>query len=337
MRLIVDAMGGDNAPREIVLGACLGKKNHPTVELIFTGDEEEIGRILREESIPEEGIRIVHTPVKIEMEEDPLCILKSKKESSMAKGLLLLRDGEGDAFLSAGSTGALLVGASSRIYRLKIPGVRRCAIGTVLPLTNPTLLLDSGANIEVTPEELAQFAQMGNAYMKGVFSLPAPRVGLVNNGSEECKGTALYVETHRLLKQMEELSFVGNVEGRDIPLGAADVLVCDGFVGNVILKLSEGFGKFIGKELKKMLGHGICGPLAALLIHKKLSGFKKRLSYEQYGGAPLLGTTRPVIKAHGSSNRHAIAAAVDQAVKFAASDIPALIQQAVKTEKPEEE
>lgn len=247
----------------------------------------------------------------------------------MAEGLRLLRDGEGDAFLSAGSTGALLVGASSRIYKLKLPGVRRCAIGTVLPLSNPTLLLDSGANIEVTPEELVQFAHMGNAYMKGVFALKNPRVGLVNNGAEETKGTALYVETHRLLKETKTLDFVGNVEAREIPLGGADVVVCDGFVGNVILKLSEGFGKFVGKELKGILGKGILGPIASLLIFGKLKKFRSRLSYERYGGAPLLGTCRPVIKAHGSSNRAAIRSAVSQAVKFASSDIPQRIQEAI--------
>jgi len=251
----------------------------------------------------------------------------------MAVGLCLLRDGEGDAFLSAGSTGALIVGASSRIYKLKLPGIRRCAIGTVLPLSNPVLLLDSGANIEVTPEELVQFAHMGSVYMQGVFSLPSPRVGLVNNGAEETKGTALYVETHRLLKEERGLSFVGNVEGREIPLNAADVLVCDGFTGNVILKLSEGFGKFIGKELKGMLGNGILGPLAALLIHRKIRRFKARLSYERYGGAPVLGTVRPVIKAHGSSRAEAVRSAVSQAVKFADSGFASRMLEAVSGEE----
>ncbi|MBR2615229.1 MAG: phosphate acyltransferase, partial [Clostridia bacterium] len=247
MKLIVDAMGGDHAPEEIVLGALQGKKETPDVEIIFTGDEEKIRAVLEKEGIPADAVRIEHAPTAIGMEEDPLCILKSKRDSSMAKGLMLLRDGEGDAFLTAGSTGALIVGASSRIYKIKLPGVRRVGIGTVLPLSNPTLLLDSGANVEVSPDELVQFAHMGAAYMKGVYALDEVRVGLVNNGAEECKGTPLYVETHRLLKEEKELLFVGNVEGRDIPLGGADVILCDGFVGNVILKLSEGFGKFIGR------------------------------------------------------------------------------------------
>ncbi len=327
MKLIVDAMGGDHAPEEIVLGAVNGMQKNPDVELIFTGDENAILSVLNQHQIKTDKIRIEHAPTAIEMEEDPLCILKSKKDSSMAKGLCLLRDGEGDVFLSAGSTGALIVGASSRIYKVKLPEIRRCAIGTVLPLQTPTLLLDSGANIEVSPEELVQFAHMGSSYMKGVYHLEHPRIGLVNNGAEACKGTALYVESHRLLKEEKNLNFVGNVEGRDIPLGGADVLLCDGFVGNVILKLSEGFGKFIGKELKQILNSGIRGKLAGLLIYSDLQRFKSRLSYEKLGGAPILGTCRPVIKAHGSSKAAAIASAVTQAKQCFESKICDMIAQ----------
>ena len=253
----------------------------------------------------------------------------------MAKGLALLRDGRGDAFLSAGSTGALIVGASSRIYKLRLPGIRRCAIGAILPLKRPTLLLDSGANIEVTPEELVQFAQMGNAYMKGVFGLEKPRVGLVNNGAEECKGTPLYVETHKLLKEEKSLHFVGNVEARQIPCDGADVVVCDGFVGNVILKLSEGFGKFLKKELKGIFKKGIAGKLAGLLIYSELKKFKARLSYEKHGGAPILGTARPVIKAHGSSKADAVENAVYQAIKCVKSDFCSMIARVAEEKKGE--
>jgi len=335
MKLIVDAMGGDHAPYEIVLGAVRGMRECDDISLVFVGDEEKIRDVLKEEDVPFDGIEIVHAPTQIEMDDDPLCILKSKKDSSMAKGLLLLRDGKGDAFLSAGSTGALIVGASSRIYKLKAAGIRRCAIGTVLPLTRPTLLLDSGANIEVAPDELLQFAYMGKAYMKGFFDIKNPKIGLVNNGAEETKGTALYVETHKLLKEAEDLNFAGNVEGRDIPLGAADVLLCDGFVGNVILKLSEGFGKFIGKELKAMFKSSALGLLAALLLKKKVKKFKARLSYEKYGGAPVLGTVRPVIKAHGSSKASAIKNAVLQAKKCFDSEICRMIEQDLSGEKGE--
>ena len=315
MKLIVDAMGGDHAPEEIVRGAFAGKQKEEEIELVFTGDEEVIRAAMKKYEIPEEGIEIVHAPTKIEMDDDPLCILKSKKDSSMATGLALLRDGKGDAFLSAGSTGALIVGASSRIYKVKLPGIRRVGIGAVLPLTCPVLLLDSGANIEIAPEEMVQFSYMGKAYAKGVLGVADPRVALVNNGAEECKGTELYVESHRLLKKEENLRFVGNIEGRDIPLGMADVILCDGFVGNVILKLSEGFGKFISKELKAMLGGSLKGKIAALFIYSELKKFKSRLSYERYGGAPLLGTRFPIIKAHGSSKASAICSAVLQAKK----------------------
>jgi len=291
--------------------------------------------VLKKHGIAKDGIRIEHAPEGIGMEEDPLCILKSKRNSSMAKGLTLLRDGEGDAFLSAGSTGALVVGASSRIYKVKLPGVRRCAIATILPLTCPTLLLDSGANIEVSPEEMVQFAHMGHAYMKGVFGQSEPRIGLVNNGAEETKGRASYVEAYRLLKEEKGICFVGNVEGRDIPLAAADVLLCDGFVGNVILKLSEGFGKFIGRELKQMLGKGLSGKLAGLLILSRLKKFKARLSYEQYGATPLLGTERPVLKAHGSSRAGSIQNAVAQAKKCCDSEVCRMIRESVPDPKGE--
>ena len=253
----------------------------------------------------------------------------------MAKGLCLLRDGEGDAFLTAGSTGALIVGCSSRIYKVKIPGIRRCAIGGVLPLKKPVLLMDSGANVEVSPEELVQFAHMGNAYMKGVFGIKEPEIGLVNNGAEETKGTALYVEAHKLLKEEKEIRFIGNVEGRDIPLGDADVILCDGFVGNVILKLSEGFGKFISKELKSMLGGSLRGKLAALLIYSDLKKLKKRLSYDTHGGAPILGTAYPVVKAHGSSKATAVKNAALAAKKCHEAKVCRWIAKAAEEKKGE--
>ena len=333
MKLIVDAMGGDHAPREIVLGALAAMEEDPELEIVFTGDEECIGKILGESGKNLDRVRTVHAPDCIRMEDDPLCILKSKRDSSMAKGLCLLRDGEGDAFLSAGSTGALIVGASSRIYKVKIPGVRRCAIASVLPLTCPTLLLDSGANVELSPEEMVQFAHMADSYMKGVFGMESPRIALVNNGAEDTKGTALYVESHRLLKQETGLNFVGNIEGRDIPLGAADAVLCDGFVGNVILKLSEGFGKFMSYELKTMFGKGLRGKMAALLLLSDIKSLKSRLSYERYGGAPILGTTGPIIKAHGSSLASAIKSAAKQAKKCFESGVCQMMISAMEVQK----
>ncbi|MBP5289754.1 MAG: phosphate acyltransferase PlsX [Clostridia bacterium] len=320
IRLIIDAMGGDHAPGEIVLGAAMALREIPSLSLIFTGDRESILRVLDKSGVSRDRVRIVHTESVMEMEDDPLLLLKSKKDSSMARGFALLRDGEGDAFLSAGSTGAMLIGASSRIYKNRLPGVRRCALGAVLPFKNPTLLLDAGANPEVSAEELAQFAHMGSAYMQAVFGMPRPRVGLVNNGGEDTKGTPVYVEAHHLLKGMDTLNFIGNVEGRDLPLGACDVAVCDGFTGNVILKLAEGFGKFLSLSLEKTFRNGPLSGLSYVLIRKDLEKFKADMSYEKYGGAPLLGTVKPVIKAHGASRAEAIKNAVHYAVKYASSD-----------------
>ena len=320
IRLIVDAMGGDHAPGEIVLGAAKALEMIPSLTLLFTGDRESILRILEQCGAPMDRIRIEHTASVVEMEDDPLLLLKSKKDSSMARGFALLRDGEGDAFLSAGSTGAMLIGASSRVYKNRLPGVKRCALGAILPFSNPTLLLDAGANPEVSAEELAQFAQMGNVYMKAVFGIERPRIGLVNNGGEATKGTPVYVEAHQLLREAGDLNFVGNVEGRDLPLGACDVAVCDGFTGNVILKLSEGFGKFLSKSLEKTFRSGPLSGLSYVLIKKDLMKFKAEMSYEKYGGAPLLGTIRPVIKAHGSSRAEAIRNAVLYAAKYASSE-----------------
>lgn len=320
IRLIVDAMGGDHAPGEIVLGAAKALEVIPSLSLVFTGDREQILRVLDKAGVSLDRIRIVHTDSVMEMEDDPLLLLRSKKDSSMARGFALLRDGEGDAFLSAGSTGALLIGASSRIYKNRLPGVRRCALGAILPFKCPTLLLDAGANPEVSADELTQFALMGKAYMKAIFGMDDPRVGLVNNGGEATKGTPVYVEAHRLLKETEGIRFIGNVEGRDLPLGACDVAVCDGFTGNVILKLSEGFGKFLSQSLEKTFKSSPLSGLSYVLIRKDLDKFKRDMSYEKYGGAPLLGTVRPVIKAHGASRAEAIKNAVLYAAKYASSE-----------------
>ena len=315
MKLIVDAMGGDRAPEEIVLGAAAGKEKLPGCRIVFTGEESAIRRVLDDNGVSSAGIEIEPAPTRVEMEDDPLCILKSKKDSSMARGFALLRDGAGDAFLSAGSTGALMVGASSRIYKNKIPAVRRCAIGTVLPFRRPLLLLDSGANIAVSPEELCQFALMGAAYAAAVLGVEEPEVGLVNNGAEETKGTPLYVDTNKLLREEKRVRFVGNVEAREIPFGACDVLVCDGFSGNLLLKLVEGMGKYFSGAMKTMFTSSVPSRLGALFLRKKALAFREEMSYEKYGAAPLLGTYKPVLKAHGSSSRRAVENAVLQAQK----------------------
>ncbi len=315
MKLIIDAMGGDNAPKALVRGALRGCAEHG-VEPVFVGDGEQISRFLPGEYGAEDGgYRVVHAPDVIGMVDDPLSILREHRESSMAVGLSLLKT-EGDAFLSAGSTGALVAGASSRVIFGKTRGIRRAMIASVLPLSNPVLLADSGANLETDAEELVQFARMGSIYMQRIFGIEKPRVALVNNGAEPTKGPAVYREAYALLKNCPDLNFVGNAESRELPLDFCDVAVCDGFVGNVILKLCEGFGKFMSSGLKEAFGSSAPAKLGGLLAKKSLARFKSRLSSAQYGGAPVLGIPKPVIKAHGDSDEAAIAAAVGQAKFF---------------------
>lgn len=313
MKLIIDAMGGDNAPEAIVRGAlkgCAGRGILP----VFVGDGERIKRLVPA-GTGDTKFRIVHAPDVIGMDEEPLSILKEHRMSSMGTGLALLKT-EGDAFLSAGSTGALVAGASSRVIFGKIRGIRRAMIASVLPLTNPVLLADSGANLEVDADELVQFARMGSIYMKRIFGIESPRVALVNNGAEPTKGPAVYREAHGKLCACEDINFVGNAESRQIPLGFCDVAVCDGFVGNVILKLCEGFGKFMGAGLREVFTSDPLTKLGALLTKRKLGVFRSRLDSAKYGGAPVLGIPKPVIKAHGDSDEDAVAAAVGQAKFF---------------------
>jgi glycerol-3-phosphate acyltransferase PlsX len=253
------------------------------------------------------------------MEDNPICVVKSKKESSMAKAFMLLRDGEGDAVVSAGNTGAILTGAS--LILKKIKGIKRAAIGAIVPLDKPILLLDSGANTDNQPEYLQQFAVMGYIYMKNIFGMQSPRVGLVNNGSEETKGTEAYVKAYELLKNTDNINFIGNVEGRDIPSGVCDVLVADGFTGNIILKLCEGFGSYMSRTLKGIFKKSIITKLGALMVMPQVKALKKQLDHTEYGGAPLLGVSAPVIKAHGSSNAKAFKNAVKQAKVFAETGI----------------
>ena len=315
MKLIIDAMGGDNAPAALVRGAAKGCAEHGVFP-VFVGDRERIAPL-----VPD-GLecRIVHTPDVISMDDDPLSILREHRESSMGAGLALLKT-EGDAFLSAGNTGALVAGASSRVILGKIRGVRRAVIASVLPLSNPVLLADSGANLETDAEELVQFARMGSIYMKLIFGIDRPRVALVNNGAEPTKGPRVYREAHALLAACPDLNFVGNAESRQLPLGFCDVAVCDGFVGNIILKLCEGFGKFMSAGLREAFGASPLTKLGALMTKKELGRFKARLSSARYGGAPVLGIPKPVVKAHGDSDEAAVAAAVGQAKFFSENGI----------------
>ena len=308
MRIILDAMGGDNAPLAPLEGAARAVKELG-VEVTLSGDENKIKALAEEHSIPLSGIRLLHTEEVITMEDQPTEVVKSKKNCSMAIGMQALADGEGDAFVSAGNSGALLVGATMIPRRIK--GVKRAAMAPLLPTAKGhAILMDGGANTECRPEMLEQFGIMGAVYMEKVMGIPSPKVALINNGAEECKGRELDVEAYQLMKAAD-INFVGNIEGRDVPSGNADVLVTDGFTGNIVLKLYEGLGKFFAGKIKEMFTGA--GKIGALFMMDKLSGLKDSFDYKKVGGAVLLGISKPVIKAHGSSDGEAFFHAIRQA------------------------
>ena len=308
MRIILDAMGGDNAPKANVEGAVRAVKELGA-EMILAGDEEKIRAAAAELGLSLDGITVLHTDEVITMEDQPTDVVKSKKNCSMAVGLQALADGKADAFVSAGNSGALLVGATMIPRRIK--GIKRAAMAPLLPTeTGHAILLDGGANLECRPEMLVQFGIMGSIYMEKVMGIPSPAVGLINNGSEECKGRELEQETYKMLERTD-LNFLGNLEARDVPSGRAQVLVTDGFTGNIVLKLYEGLGKFFAGKMKELFTGA--GKIGALFMADKLSAFKDSFDYKKVGGAVLLGISKPVIKAHGSSNGEAFFHAVRQA------------------------
>lgn len=318
MKVIIDVMSGDNAPLELVKGAVLAK-NNLGVDIVAVGNEDVIKKIASEESLDINGIEIVNADVVINMEDEAMSVVRAKNNSSMAIGLQMLSRGEGDAFVSAGNTGALLAGATLIVRRIK--GIKRAAIGTVLPFPTPALLIDSGANIEVDEKALEQFAVMGSVYMEKIYNLDTARVGLLNNGTETTKGTPLYKSANELLTVSELISFVGNVEAKELPFGACDVVVCDGFTGNVLLKSIEGMGKFFMKTLKNVFYENLFTKLTALLLKGRIGGLKKQFDASEHGGAPLLGIAKPVFKAHGSSDARAVMNAVRQAKSFVETGI----------------
>ena len=324
MKIIIDAMGGDNAPLEIVKGALLGME-HWGVEVLLTGDTEAILRALRDcghDTIPH-GMEIVHTTETVDMCDDPSKVFRHKKDTSMGVGLTLLRDGKADALVSAGSTGALLAGAT--LITKRIRGIRRAAMAPVIPTTTgQAVLIDCGANAECTPEYLVQFAYLGNFYAQQVLGLAKPRVGLLNIGAEDSKGTDLQKAALALLRQAGadgHLNFIGNIEAKEAIKGGCDVIVADGFSGNIMLKSIEGVGSFAGSALKGMFKKTLLTKLAALLVMPGLNAFKARLDPNKVGGTAFIGISKPVIKAHGASNAEAIENAVGQAMQVADSGI----------------
>ena len=327
MRIIIDAMGGDNAPAEIIKGAAQAASEY-NVELVFVGDSAQITDAAREIGFDLAPHNVVHTDIAVTMDDDAMVVLHAKKESSLCVGLRMLAAGEGDAFVSATNTAALFT-AASLIVR-KIPGIQRAAIGGVLPMKPPVLLLDCGANVTVTEGYLEQFAIMGSVYVRSVNNIERPRVGLLNNGEESTKGTQLQIDTYARLSANSDINFVGNVESNKIPFDICDVLVADGFTGNILLKNVEGMGKLLLTTFKDMFYANARTKAAAMLVMDKIDLIKKEFDPAEYGGAPLLGLKKPVIKAHGSSGAKAFKNAIRQAMEYARSGVTEEITNEIK-------
>lgn len=324
VKVIVDAFGGDHAPLEVLRG-CERAVKELSVGIILTGRRPEIEKCARENGISLSGMEIVHTDDVFDIHEEPKEIIKSGKNSSMAVGLQLLADGRGDAFVSAGSTGALVMGSTFIVKRIK--GIRRIAPSPVIPAEKSSfVLLDAGANTECRPEMLVQFAIMGSAYAEKVMGIRNPKVGLLNIGAEETKGRDLELAAYPLLEK-SGVNFVGNIEARDMPKGECHVIVTDGFTGNIALKLYEGMGSFFGRKLKWIFSGA--GKLGALFSLGKIKQFKKQMDYKEVGGSALLGVRKPVIKAHGSSDGTAFFNAVRQAKRCAEGNVTGVIESCV--------
>ena len=333
MKIIIDAMGGDFAPEAPVRGALLAREKYGA-DIILTGRTADILRELEKAGCKEvpQGIEIANAEEVVEICDDPATAFKQKKDSSLTVGLNLLRDGQADGFISAGSTGALLTGATLIVKRVK--GIRRASMGPAIPnkAGGNTIIVDCGANAECTPEFLLQFGLVGSAYAKKRLGVANPRVGLLNIGTEDSKGTQLQRDAYALLADAGEkglLNFAGNVEARDVPLGAVDVVVCDGFSGNVLLKSIEGTAMFMGSLMKKVFKRNLFSKLGYLLCSSGVKSMMKLLDYHEIGGTQLLGITKPVIKAHGSSDALAFRNAVKQAMDAVEHDVTPELQQAL--------
>ena len=338
MKIILDAMGGDHAPEAPVLGALQAVKDFDA-QIILMGRGPEILDVLKKNGIEDlpDGVQIAHADEVVDMHDDPADAVRKKKNSSMMLGLRMLAEGEGDAFISAGSTGALLSGATLLVKRVK--GVRRAAMGPSIPNKKggKTVILDCGANAECTPEFLLQFALMGTLYAKKNMGIQNPRIGLLNIGTEDSKGGQLQKDTYALLTKAAEqglMNFVGNVEARAVPLGEVDVVVCDGFSGNVLLKSIEGTAMFMGSLMKhKIFKRSVYSLIGYLFCRRGVNDVMKMMDYREIGGTPFLGIKKPVIKAHGSSDARAFRNAVKQAMEVAGSDISAELEQGLAAMK----
>ena len=335
MRIIIDAMGGDNAPVEIVKGTLAAAAKRPDVEMVLVGREEAVRAAMGQQTPA--NVTVVNATEVIEICDDPATAFKKKKDSSITVGLNMLKTGEGDAFVSAGSTGALLSAATLVVKRIK--GIRRAAMCPVIPTAaGQAVLIDCGANAECTVEYLVQFAYLGSFYASHVLGIKNPRVGLLNIGAEPSKGDSLRLETWPVLQaagERGEINFIGNIEAKEAIKGGCDVIVADGYSGNIMLKTIEGVGSYLGGEVKKLFLQSAKTKIAGLLVQSGLKAFKAQLDPDRVGGTAFLGISKPVIKAHGSSGAYAIENAVYQAVRVAESAIIAEIEANVDKMKVE--
>lgn len=332
MRIIVDAMGGDNAPESAVIGGALAAKEYGE-QVVLVGQPDTVAEILKKRGMQDtNGLTIMPASDLVDMHDDPATVLRKKPDSSMAVAFKLLKAGEGDALVSAGNTGALLTGAT--LFGGRIKGIRRGALAPVMPCSGGQVMLcDAGANTECTTEMLLQFAFLGSLYAEKINGVKNPRVGLVNNGTEDTKGDPLRKETYALLQKAGDegrLNFVGNVEGSMVPLGACDVAVCDGFTGNVMLKTIEGVAKFMAGQIKGVFTRNTATKLGYLACKKGLDEFRDLFNQDKIGGAPFLGIAKPVIKAHGSSNEIAVMNAVRQAIAYTKSGMIHEVEQNIQ-------
>ena len=332
MKIIVDAMGGDNAPESAAWGGALAAKEYGE-EVLLVGDPDKVAAILKDKGMEHTpGVTIMPASDLVDMHDDPATVLRRKPDSSMAVAFKLLKSGEGDALVSAGNTGALLTGAT--LYGGRIKGIRRGALAPVMPCkSGQVMLCDAGANTECTAEMLLQFAFLGSLYAEKINGIKNPRVGLVNNGTEDTKGDPLRKEAYALLKKAGDegrLNFVGNVEGSMVPLGACDIAVCDGYSGNVMLKTIEGVAKFMAGAIKDVFMRNTATKLSYLACKKGMDEFRDLFNQDKIGGAPFLGIAKPVIKAHGSSNEIAVMNAVRQAIAYTKSGMIQAVSENIK-------
>lgn len=336
-RVALDAMGGDNAPSEIVKGAVDAVSSREDIKVFLVGQEELVKKELQKYSYPSERIEVVDAPEVIEMAEPPVQAIRRKKQSSIVIGMNMVKQREADAFVSAGSSGAVLVGGQTIVGRIR--GIKRPPLAPIIPTeTGKSLLIDCGANVDARPEHLLQFAQMGSIYMENVIGVKNPRVAIVNIGAEEEKGNALVKETFPLLRECKDINFVGSIEAREIPHGGADVIVCEAFVGNVILKLYEGLSSTLIGIVKGGLMSTVKSKIGAALALPALKKTLKAFDSSEYGGAPLLGLNGLVVKIHGSSKAKEVTNSIYQCVTFREEHINEIIKEKIAdSEKQKQE